>query len=47
MRIMNIKRTTRTWSDKFKDLLLKALFQISNITIELIPVSNSGWKKSF
>ena len=47
MRIIHIKRTIRTWSDKFKDLFLKSTirFQISNIMIKLIPVNNSGWNK--
>ena len=49
MRIMHIKRTIRTWSDKFKDLFFKSTnrFRISNIIIELIPLNNSGWKKEF
>ena len=44
---MHIKRTIRTWSDKFKDLFFKSTnrFRISNIIIELIPLNNSGWKK--
>ena len=44
---MRIKRTIRTWSDKFKDLFFKSTnrFQISNIIIELIPLNNSEWKK--
>ena len=41
MRIMHIKHTTRTWSDRFNR------FRISNIIIELIPLNNSGWKKGF
>ena len=44
MRIMHIKRTIRTLSDKTKDLFFNR-FQISNIIIELIPFKNSGWKK--
>ena len=50
MRIMPIKRTIRTWSNnKFKDLFFKSTnqFQISNITIELIPLNNSISKKEF
>ena len=49
MGIMHIKRTVRTWSDKFKDLLFKSTnrFRISNIIIKLIPLINSGWKKRF
>ena len=49
MKIMHIKRTIRTWSDKFKDLFFKSTnrFRISNIIIELIPLNNSGWKKRF
>ena len=47
MRIMHIKRTIRTWSNKFKDLFFKSTnqFQISNIAIELIPLNNSISKK--
>ena len=46
---MHIKRTTCTWSDKFKDLLLESTdrFRISNIIIKLIPLSNSGREKEF
>ena len=44
---MHIKRTIRSWSDKFKDLFFKSTnrFQILNIIIELIPLNNIGWKK--
>ena len=47
MRIMHIKRTVRTWFDKFNDLFFKSTnqFQISNIIIKLIPLNNSEWKK--
>ena len=46
---MHIKRTIKTWSDRFKDLFFKSTnrFQISNIIIEFIPLNNSGWKKEF
>ena len=44
---MHIKRTIRTWSDKFKDLFFKSTnrFRVSNIIVELIALNNSGWKK--
>ena len=44
---MHIKRTIRTWSDKFKDFFKKNTnrFRISNNIIELILLNNSGWKK--
>lgn len=46
---MHIKHTIRTWSDKFKDLLIKSIiqFQFSNIIIELILkvfMFNIKWK---
>ena len=43
MRIMHIKRTVRTWFDKFNDLFFKSTnqFQISNIIIKLIPLNKS------
>ena len=49
MRIMQIKRTIRTWSDKRKDLFFKSTnqYRLSNIIIELILLSNSGWKNEF
>ena len=49
MRIMHIKRTIRTWPDKFKDFLFKSTnrFRISITIIELISLNNSGWKKKF
>ena len=44
---MQIKRTIRTWSEKFKDLFFKSSnrFRIWNVIIELIPLNNSEWKK--
>ena len=44
---MHIKRSIRNRSDKFMDIFVKSTnqFRISNITIKLIPRSNSGWKK--
>ena len=47
MMVMHIKRTIRTWSDKFKDFFFKRTnrFRLSNIIIEFIPLNNSGWKK--
>ena len=47
MRIMHIKRTIRTWTDKFNDLLFKSTKQvpITNFITEHIPLNNSGWKK--
>ena len=49
MRIMHIKRTIRTWSDKFKDLFFKSTnrFRISNIIIELIHSITVDGKKEF
>ena len=49
MRIMHIKRTVWTWSDKFKDLFFKSTnrFRISNIIIELIPFITVDGKKEF
>ena len=49
MRIMHIKHSIRTWSDKLKDLFFKSTnrFQISNIIIDIIPLNNNGWKKEF
>ena len=46
MRIMYVKSTVRTWSNKFKDLLFKSTnqFRIS-IIIELIPFSIRRLKK--
>ena len=46
---MQIKRTIRTWSDKRKDLFFKSTnqYRLSNIIIELILLSNSGWKNEF
>ena len=47
MRVLLVKRTIKTWSDKFKDLLFKSTnrFQISDIVIELIELNNTGLKK--
>ena len=47
MRIMHIKLTIKTWPNKFKDLFYRSneRFLISNITIKLIPLNNSGWGK--
>ena len=44
---MHIEHTIMTWSGKFKDLFFKGTiqFRIWNINFELIPLSNSGWKK--
>ena len=47
MKIVHIKRAFRSFSDKFKESLLKALngSHFSNIIIKLIPYNNSGCEK--
>ena len=46
MRIMHIKRTIKTWSDKFKDLFLKALTDSEfRILLSSLLHSITGWKK--
>ena len=47
MKIIHIKRTFRSFSDKFNESLLTALnvSYFSNIFIKLIPYNKSGWEK--
>ena len=46
MRIMHIKRTIKTWSDKFKDFFLKALTDSEfRILLSSLLHSITGWKK--
>ena len=45
MRIMHIKRTIKTWSDKFKDFFLKALTDSEFQILSSLFHSITGWKK--